>query len=192
MWYTAYTNSMPRASDAKKMTAAEYLDFEAKAQVKHEFVDGFVFAMAGAGNAHNLISGNIFAQVRLAARDSACRAYISDMKLAVSDDTYYYPDVFVTCDDLDANIKQNACFVVEILSDSTSDIDRGEKLRNYRKLSSLQAYILVSQKNELVEVYRRLDDGSWRHDIVEEGSIELPCLGLELSLEDIYEDVFEN
>ena len=184
---------MPRASDARKMTASEYLAFEQKAQVKHEFVDGFVFAMAGAGDAHNLISGNVFAQVRPATRSSTCRAYISDMKLAVSDDTYYYPDVFVTCDenDLGDNIKRNACFIVEVLSDSTSDIDRGEKLRNYRKLSSLQAYILVLQEKKLIEVYRHLDDGSWRHDIVEEGSIELPCLGLELSLEDIYEDVFE-
>ena len=182
---------MPRAGDAQQMTAAEYLDFEREAQVKHEFVDGFVFAMAGAGNAHNLISGNVFAQVRLAARNSACRAYVSDMKLAVSDDTYYYPDVFVTCDDLDANIKQNACFVVEVLSDSTSDIDRGEKLRNYRKLPSLRAYVLVSQKEKIVEVYRRSEDGSWWHEFVEEGAFELPCLPLELSLKDVYEDVFE-
>ena len=182
---------MPRATDAQQMTAAEYLDFEKKAQVKHEYVDGFVFAMAGAGNAHNLIALNIGALLRPATRGTMCRAYLSDMKLAVSDDTYYYPDVFVTCDDLDANIKQNACFVIEVLSDSTSDIDRGEKLRNYRKLPSLKAYILVSQKNKLVEVYRRLDDGSWRHEIIEDGAIELPCLSLELSLEDIYEDVLE-
>ena len=174
------------------MTAEEYLSFEETAEVKHEFVDGFVFAMAGAGDAHNLISGNIFTQARLAARQSACRVYVSDMKLAVSADAYYYPDVFVTCDDdLGTNIKHHPCFVVEVLSDSTSDIDRGEKLLNYRKLASLQAYILVSQKQKLVEVYRRLPDNSWRHDIIEEGEIELPCLNLTLSLDEIYEDVFE-
>ena len=176
------------------MTAEEYLEFEAKARVKHEFVDGFVFAMAGAGDAHNLISGNIFAQVRFAVRNSTCRAYMGDMKLAVSGDPYYYPDVFVTCDedDLGNDIKKNACFVVEVLSDSTADIDRDEKLHNYHKLASLQAYFLVSQKKRLIEVYRRSEDGSWRYNIVEEGSIELPCVGLELSLEEIYEDVSEN
>ena len=174
------------------MTVKEYLSFEETSEVKHEFVDGFVFAMAGAGDAHNLISGNIFTQARIAARKSECRAYISDMKLAVSEDAYYYPDVFVTCDDdLGTNIKSHPCFVIEVLSESTSDIDRSEKLRNYRKLASLQAYILVSQKQKLVEVYKRLPDNSWRHEIIEEGKIELPCLDLTLSLEQIYEDVFE-
>ena len=173
------------------MTSSDYLRLEEKAEVKHEFVDGFMFAMAGAGDAHNLVSGNIFAQLRLAARETACRVYVSDMKLAVSENAYYYPDVLVTCDERDqgSNIKNHPCLVFEVLSESTADVDRGEKLLNYRKLSSLQAYVLVSPTKRLVEVYRLVDDGSWRHDILEAGALELPCLPVTLSFDDVYEDV---
>lgn len=103
----------------------------------------------------------------------------------------YYPDVFVTGDESERgnNVKSGACFIVEVLSESTSDIDRGEKLRNYRRISNLQAYILVAQRQRPVEVYRPLGDGSWRHDILEEGSVELPCLNLSLGFDEIYEDV---
>ncbi len=182
---------MPRAQDAKRMTVEEYLEFEAEAEIKHEFVDGFVFAMAGASNHHNLISVNLISAVRPATRAKNCRVYASDMKLRVPTGNYYYPDAFVTCqeDDFDGNEKASACFIIEILSDSTSDIDRSEKLHNYRKLKGLKAYVLVSQKSKLVEIYRALEDGSWRYETLEEGSFKLPCLDLELSLEEVYEDV---
>ena len=181
---------MPRPTEATPMTSSDYLRLEEKAEVKHEFVDGFMFAMAGAGDAHNLITLNIGTLLRSAARGTSCRAYVSDMKLAVSE-VYYYPNVLVTCDeaDLGSNIKRRPCLVFEVLSESTSDIDRGEKLLNYRKLSSLQAYVLVSQTKRLVEVYRLVDDGSWRHDILEAGALELPCLPVTLSFDDVYEDV---
>ena len=173
------------------MTVEEYLTFEAGAEVKHEFVDGFVFMVAGASNHHNLISVNLVSAVRPATRAKNCRAYASDMKLRVPTGDYYYPDVFVTCqeDDFDSNEKASACFVIEILSNSTADVDRGEKLHNYRRLGGLKAYVLVSQRSELVEIYRPLEDGSWRYETVEEGSFTLPCLDLELSLEEVYEDV---
>ena len=173
------------------MTSSDYLRFEEKAATKHEFVDGFMFAVAGAGDNHNLITLNIGALLRSAARGTTCRVYVSDMKLEVAGGAYYYPDVLVTCDenDLGSNIKKHPCLVFEVLSESTSDIDRGEKLLNYRKLASLQAYILVSQTKRLVEVYRLVDDGSWRHDILEAGALELPCLPLTLPFDGIYEDV---
>lgn len=172
------------------MTVTEYLEFETTAETKHEFVDGFVFAMAGASENHNLIAGNILSRLRPAARGTQCRVYIADMKLRVGN-VFYYPDVFISCDatDLGSHIKTQACVIIEILSDSTGDIDRGEKLIHYRKLSSLEAYILVSQQRQLIEVYRRMDDGSWRHDILEEGSFQLPCLDASLNIADIYEDV---
>jgi Uma2 family endonuclease len=170
---------MPRNGEAKRMSVMEYLEFEAKAQTRHEFVDGFVFAMAGASEIHNLIAGNIFALVRAAARTKPCRAYVSDMKVQI-EDVFYYPDVFLSCDerDLGENIKRHPCFIIEVLSESTADIDRGEKLINYRRLESLRAYVLISQQQKLIEVYRRLEDNSWRHDILEGGSFILPCLDL--------------
>lgn len=181
---------MPRASDAKRMSVEEYLTFEETAQIKHEFVDGFVFAMAGASEEHNLITGNIFALARAAVRTKACRAYVNDMKLKI-EDNYYYPDVFVTCqaDENGKDIKSQACLIVEVLSKSTSDIDRVEKLYQYRKLPSLKAYVMVSQDKRFVEIYRRQQDGSWRYETIEEGSFNLPCLDLTLKLDDVYEDV---
>ncbi len=186
---------MPRVlANAKKMTFEEYLEFEQHAEIKHEFVDGFIFAMAGANNAHNLISGNAFVIAKLAAKASKCRAYMNDMKLRTPepDSNGYYPDVFVTCDsdDFNTDLKTTACFILEVLSASTEDIDRGEKWQNYRKLPSLQAYILVSQTQKYVEVYRHMPDGSWRYEVLEdEGILELPCINASMTLEDIYEDV---
>lgn len=182
---------MPRASDAKRMTSQEYLAFEKSAEVKHEFVDGFVFAMAGGSEEHNRISGAIYARARLAETGTACRAYMEGVKLQVPSGNYYYPDVFLSCDESEfgESIKTNACFIVEVLSKSTADIDRGEKLSAYVKLSGLKAYILISQDKPFIEIYRPQDDGSWRYDMLEEGSLTLPCLNLTLSFESIYEGV---
>ena len=176
------------------MTFEEYLEFEERAEAKHEFVDGFIFAMAGANNAHNLISGNIFAIARAAARITQCRAYMNDMKLRTPEPESqgYYPDVLVVCtpDDFNTNVKTTACFIVEVLSKSTEDVDRGEKWQNYRKLSSLQAYVLVSQKQKYVEIFRRMADGSWRYEALENNeTLDLPCINASMTLDDIYEDV---
>jgi Uma2 family endonuclease len=186
---------MPRVlASPNRMTFEEYLEFEKAAETKHEFVDGFIFAMAGANNAHNIISGNVFLRVGIAARAGNCRAYVNDMKLRTPqpDSHGYYPDVFVTCegDDFNTNVKTTACFIVEVLSKSTEDVDRGEKWQNYRKLSSLQAYILVSQKQKYVEIYRRMADGSWRYEALENnGTLDVPCINASMTLDDIYEDV---
>jgi Uma2 family endonuclease len=184
---------MPRNfENAKQMSFEEYLEFEKTADVRHEFVDGFVFAMASANNAHNVIAGSIFARVHFAARKAACRAYINDMKLKTPSEKGYYPDVFVVCDknDLNTDVKTTACFIVEILSDSTQDLDRGEKWENYRKIKTLESYILVSQKKRLVEIYKRQPDGTWLYNVLEsEGILELACIDAKVSLEDIYENI---
>jgi Uma2 family endonuclease len=176
----------------KKMTFEEYLEFEERAESKHEFVDGFVFAMAGTSNNHNLLTTNLVAQLRPMARNLSCRVYANDMKLQVSEGDFYYPDVFVVCDpdNLTSNIKSNACFIIEILSNSTAEVDRGEKWQNYRKLSSLQTYILISQQRKFIEVYGHMTDGSWRYEVLEdEGKLELLCINASLTLDEIYEDV---
>ncbi len=174
------------------MTFEEYLEFEKTSEVRHEFVDGFVFAMAGANNIHNLIAGSIFARVYLAATKAACRAYMNDMKLRTPSDKGYYPDVFVTCgkDDFDTNVKTTACFIVEVLSDSTQDVDRDEKWHNYRAMSSLKSYVLISQKKKRVEIYQKQNDDTWLYEVLEDtGTVTLPCINLELALGDIYENI---
>jgi Uma2 family endonuclease len=193
-----YTRVMSRVAprDAKRLSFDEYLALEEHSDTRHEFVDGFMFAMAGATDNHNQIALNISTQARLKARASSCRTYASDMKVRTPDGTGYYPDVFVTCDEPNdgSKVKYKPCFIIEVLSPSTESFDRGEKQLRYRQISSLQAYVLVTQHRKLIEIYRRLADGTWRYETLEEvGSLELPCINLSMTLEEVYEDVeFQN
>jgi Uma2 family endonuclease len=187
---------MPRVlASPKRMTFEEYLEFEQCAETKHEFVDGFVFAMAGATDRHNHLTGSIFARAYLAALNTQCYIYKENMKLRTPDGTGYYPDVFAVCDanDADAMVKTTACFIVEVLSDSTEDLDRGEKWGRYQKLPSLQRYILVSQETKRLEVYTRQQDHTWLYEVLEdEDRLKLPCINASITLSEIYERVTFN
>ncbi|MDX2005920.1 MAG: Uma2 family endonuclease [Meiothermus sp.] len=185
---------MPRANPVQQTTFEEYLELEDRAEVRHEFVDGFMFAMAGGTSDHNRIGGNIYRRVADAAEDADCDVFFADMKLVTPSRKSYYPDVFVTCEPREgkAKYKRSACWIVEVLSDSTESIDRGEKLHNYRAIPSLKAYVLVSQDQKLVEIYSRLDDNSWRYETFEPADnkpLELPCINRPLSLDEIYKGV---
>ena len=183
---------MTQAERVSFLNVEDYLEGEQHGDVRHEYSSGSVFAMAGASDAHNRIAGNIFATLLSAARGTPCRVYISDMKVRADLELFYYPDVMVTCDpeDTENYFKQFPCLLVEVLSPSTSHIDKGEKLYNYCRLASLETYVLVSQDLRRLEVYRRLEDGGWRYDVLEgEDALELSCPPLELTLEDVYRDV---
>lgn len=183
---------MPRvATNIEPLTFEQYLELEERTSTRHEFVDGFMFAMAGASDNHNLVSLNIATAARAATRGSSCRAYHTDMKLQTPNGVGYYPDVFITCDDDDKGkkVKQFPCLIIEVLSHSTEDIDRGEKLFNYQKLSSLKMYVLVRQDKKFLEVYKRNLGGTWQYSILEEtGSLEFSCADFVMTLEEIYED----
>lgn len=169
---------MPRPEPVAKTTFEAFLRSESHSQTRHEFVDGMLFAMAGGTDYHNTISGNIFTAVKAKARSRGCFAYMENMLVQTPDGPTYYHDVFVTCDETNdgSKFKRFPCFVVEVLSDSTADIDRGEKLHKYRKIPTLKAYVLVSQSRPMVEVYRRLEDNTWRYKTLEgEGLLELPA-----------------
>ncbi len=183
---------MTQAERVPFLNVEDYLEGEQHSEVRHEYASGSVFAMAGASDAHNRISGNIFATLLAASRATACRTYISDMKMRADLELFYYPDVMVTCDpeDTENYFKQFPCLLVEVLSPSTTHIDKGEKLYNYRRLASLETYVLVSQERRRLEVYRRMDGGGWRYDVLEgEDALELNCPPLRLTLEDVYRDV---
>lgn len=175
------------------LTAADYLAGEQLSDIRHEFVDGQVYAMAGAGEPHNLIAGNVFAKLRNLVRGGQCRVFISDMKLNVAEwNAFYYPDVMVVCDPADDQpyFKQHPCLVVEVISPSTESTDRREKMLAYRTLPSLRNYVLISQDKRQVELYRRGDDGGWSAAVViEAGSVPLECVNASLALTDVYEDV---
>lgn len=174
------------------VTFEEFLEFESAGQVKHEFVDGRLFLMPGVTDRHNKIAGNIYVAARVALRDSRCDVYISDVLIRTPNNIGYYPDVFGTCDqdDSEPRVKRLPCFILEVLSSSTEAIDRGEKLLNYSRIPSLQTYVLLTQDEHRAEAFSRQSDGSWRYEVIESGGmLKLPCINLEMPLEDVYAGV---
>jgi len=176
-------------------TPEEYLANEASASVKHEYVNGEVFAMAGAGERHNRIAGNAFFLIRSQTRGTPCGAFIADMKLYVEkQNAFYYPDALLTCDPGDDHplYKTAPCLVVEVLSPSTANIDRREKRMAYQTLDSLRAYLLVDAEQRQVDYYLRGETGEWLKGRLEENetlSVECGKLEVPFSLDLLYEDV---
>jgi Uma2 family endonuclease len=174
---------------------ASYLEAERAAAVKHEYVAGAVFAMAGASKTHGLLAGNAFFALRAHLRGGPCRTWVADMKVRIAAaSAYYYPDVVVSCDarDLAADAPQDYLeaprLIVEVLSPATETIDRREKLIAYRRLDSLQEYVLIDQGRRWVEVYRRMA-GGWSQDIYSgEEVVALASVGLMLPMGELYAD----
>jgi Uma2 family endonuclease len=175
------------------MTVEEYFRFEESSPIKHEYVAGEVYAMSGATVRHNRIAGNVFVRLSLAARAGPCDVFINDMRLEVAGDRYYYPDVTIVCTPVAESdiVARNPCVVIEVTSPTTARIDRGEKLDAYRSISTLQAYLIVDHRRRRVERHWRNALGSeWqREEIVGEGQARVPCLDVELTLDEIYERV---
>jgi len=147
---------------------SDYLAYEAQSPVRHEYIAGEIFAMTGASIRHNVIAGNLFAELRSHLKGTPCRALIEGVKLRLrKEQSYFYPDVMVTCEDrlqeLDSQqqIVEAPLVVIEILSPTTEATDRREKLRAYRTLPSLKEYLLVSQEQAKVEIYLRRGDIGW-------------------------------
>lgn len=185
---TPYNAPMSRTAPTRTdLTFEAYLRLEQESPVKHEFVHGQMFMLAGASDRHNRISGRLYAYL-LDAEAGSCQTFFADIKVRTPDGSSYYPDVLVTCeeDDDDAYVKRLPCLIIEVLSGSTEAVDRGEKLLNYQKLTSLQGYVLLSQDTPRAEIYTRLEDG-WRYEVREAGeTVALPCVGLELPLDALY------
>ncbi|MEA5618373.1 Uma2 family endonuclease [Cronbergia sp. UHCC 0137] len=173
----------------------EYLEAEKSSDIRHEYVAGQVFAMAGASEEHNLIAGNIYAILRPHLRGSSCRAFVSDMKVKVKvsrADIFYYPDILVTCnpEDKERYFKTRPSLIIEVLSNSTAKTDKREKRINYQNLDSLQEYVLVYQNEIKVEVYRQDIEGNWSTEVLgKEDKLRLDSVDLTLTMDDIYEDV---
>lgn len=176
------------------LSVEEYLELEEGSTVKHEYVGGMIFALAGASDRHNRISLNIASSLLAAARGGPCRVYLSDMRLQVGD-VFYYPDVMVACEPPETEnptFRHDPCLLVEVLSPSTEATDRREKLMVYRQIPSVQAYLIVSQDRRRVERYFRDEEGAWhKADFVNDGRIPIPCppeaSPAELSLAEVYE-----
>ncbi|MFM7406823.1 MAG: Uma2 family endonuclease [Cuspidothrix sp.] len=176
------------------ISPAEYLAREETSPIKHEYRQGQVYAMAGASNIHVVITLNIASLLRNHLRGSGCQTYIADTKAHIeSIDTYYYPDVVVSCDSRDKafnNFLRYPCLIIEVLSPTTEGFDRGDKFADYRQLESLQEYVLVSQNKTSVEVFRRNLEGQWVFYSYGKGeNIHLASVNFQLAVEDVYEDI---
>jgi len=173
---------------------SDYLAYEAQSPVRHEYIAGEIFAMTGASIRHNVIAGNLFAELRTHLKGTPCRALIEGVKLRLrKEQSYFYPDVMVTCEDrlqeLDSQqqIVEAPLVIIEILSPTTEATDRREKLRAYRTLPSLKEYLLVSQEQAQVEIYRRRGDIGWDIITYEPGdTVEIASLEIKLGMAEIY------
>lgn len=176
------------------LTAEEYLEAEGKAEYKSEFVNGEVFAKAGASPAHVLAAMNVGAEIRAQVR-RRCPVYGSDMRVHVpAARLYTYPDVSVTCekpqfaDGVPPSLL-NPKLIVEVLSPSREQWDRVVKFRYYQAIPSLEQYLLVSSQRPLLELFTKSEQGVWTLSEAQglEATMELTSVGVKLALADVYE-----
>ena len=188
---------MAAANPIRRLTEAEYLEIERRAEFKSEFFDGEMFAMSGGTKPHSLIAANLIFALRTQLKGCPCRVYTSDMRVKLqASGLYTYPDLSVVCgedqlEDEHDDVLLNPTVIVEILSDSREAYDRGRKFELYRGLASLREYVLVSQQKPLIEQYVRQDTGAWLlHETARlEGKVNLPSLGIAIQMADVYTDI---
>lgn len=183
---------------ALPMSVGEYLELERASQVKHEYVDGYVYAMSGGTPDHGVITINVAAALRNQLRGGPCRVYSPDVKVQLSPTRYVYPDVTVGCDERDRNRARAAedhdriyypTLAVEVLSPTTEAYDRGDKFALYQANAALQQYVLVNVRKVAVEVYTRGEHGFWLYRAFGPGEqVELESVGFHGPIEAFYED----
>ncbi|HAZ48369.1 MAG TPA: hypothetical protein DDW76_14575 [Cyanobacteria bacterium UBA11369] len=169
----------------QNMTVDEYLEWEARQEMRHEYVNGEIFAMTGGSIAHNDIALNLYRALYPHLRPRGCRVNVSDVKLQLSSSSaYFYPDVIVSCDPQDLNSRkfiQYPKLIVEVVSPSTAASDRSDKFTHYRTIPTLQEYVLIESEKIAVERYCRGEGRMWIYypytvgDIIALESIEFEC-----------------
>lgn len=181
----------------RKMTPEEFLAFERASDIKHEYRDGEIFAMSGAKRGHNIIALNVGSELHQQLKDKDCETYLSDMRVFVpATRLYTYPDIVTVCgepvfqDDVPDTLV-NPVLLIEILSDSTENYDRGLKFQFYRSISTLREYVLISQTTARIEKYVKHGDGFWLFSeaIGLESIIEFASIDCKIPLADIYNKV---
>ena len=178
---------------ANKLTLAEYLDWENQQPDKNEFYRGEVFAMVGARRVHGRIVSNLNRRLSEGLDGSPCQVFIEGMKLQIADDAIFYPDLLVTCDQADLatdTIFRSPKLVIEVLSPSTQAYDRGLKFAVYRRLPSLEEYVLVDPDTRRVEAFRRNAEGQWvLHDMSDAPVFEVASIGCSVPMDQVFDGV---
>ncbi|WP_223648629.1 Uma2 family endonuclease [Hymenobacter psoromatis] len=178
----------------RRYTSEEYFALEATSEIRHEFFEGEVFAMAGESIAHNIIAQNFVLGLRPALRGKKCQVLLETVQLAVEHGRHYtYPDIMVSCDprdQLETRRQHHPALIVEVLSPSTAAYDRGKKFKQYQKLPSLWHYILVAQTTWRVEWYRRNEASEWVITVLTEPQevLAITELNLQLTVAEVYEE----
>jgi Uma2 family endonuclease len=180
------------AQSEQLISVEDYLEGEKHSEIKHEYVSGYVYAMAGASDDHNRIVGNLFAALHACLRGKRCEPFGSDMKLKLADSqVFYYPDLMVTCDTADnaKYFRERPTILFEVLSPETERIDQREKVFAYGQIECLKAYVMVCQGKPELTILRRASPGPWSAQIVSglKSILELPEIKVELPLARIYE-----
>jgi Uma2 family endonuclease len=167
----------------------EYLEAERLSPIRHEYVDGYVYAMAGTSVDHGRIAKNLLVALDEKLRGTPCEAFINDLRLKLPD-AYYYPDLMVARDPTDnaRYHRERPSLVIEVLSPETERIDRGEKAMAYYQIATLHMYVLVEQERPVVTSLRR-GETDWKTEVLTglSETLRIPELKLEIPLERIYE-----
>jgi len=178
---------------------ADYLELEEASNVKHEFLAGEIYALAGGSPDHAALSMNLGAALLACIGHRPCRVFSSDLRVRVlATGLATYPDVTVVCGPLERDPESrltvvNPLLVAEVLSDSTADYDRGEKLAHYKRIPSLQECLLVSHREPRVEIWRRGSRGAWEHEAAGRGMrLRLASLDCELRIDEVYRGGIED
>lgn len=175
-------------------TAEEYLEMDRASDRKHEYFEGNVFAMAGVGNRHNVIFRNLYGDMAYRLKDKPCEPYGSDTRIHIPENTLYtYPDISIFCRDIlndvgDSDIYVQPSVLIEILSPSTRNYDRGTKFKLYRDIPTLNEYVLVDSEAIGVEIFRLNENGHWQLEEYKklDEILHIHTVNYELSLNELY------
>lgn len=177
----------------KKISFEEYLEWEQENGSKYEYFRGEVFAMSGAGIIHNIIFRNVFGGLAYHLKGRTCQPYGSDLKIHIPQNSLYtYPDISIICKDLTTlknDIAGEPSVIIEILSASTKNYDRGDKFKLYRDIPTLKEYILIDSESVTIEAFRINESGHWELEEYKDRSetLSIPTISLTFPLTEIYE-----
>ncbi|WP_428355149.1 Uma2 family endonuclease [Methyloprofundus sp.] len=187
---------MSTAAEKIKLSELEYLESEKTAEFKNEYLQGEIWAMAGASDNHVTIAMNLAFLLKQQLKGNPCRSYISDMKVKIElANAFFYPDVFVSCDPRDQEqdfnyYKERPVFIAEVLSPSTEAYDRGDKFKYYQLLPGLQEYWLIDAQKMTLDCFTRADDNAWTlHSYSSpQDQASIVALNLTIQLDQLYVD----
>jgi Uma2 family endonuclease len=176
-----------------RLSLAEYLEQEKFSTIRHEYVDGQIYAITGGSANHNQITLALAAKLYAHLSDGPCRVFASDMKVLTPQEMSYYPDVMVCCDptDRDSHLRRRPRLIIEVVPPHTERTDHYEKRLAYQQIATLEEYIIVAQDNVVVDVFRRQEDGRWSRETLSQltDDLRLHSVQFALRLDAVYENV---